>query len=94
MKSKYYNLSDKKFDITRIKIKNKLSFGIMRKIKKEVKNLDFDDLTIAPNIEDPLRFYDIRFYKGNKIALKIIMADYRLYDLTNARARLKDYLMK
>ena len=93
MKSKYYNLSDK-FDIEHIKIYNKLSFGIMRKIKKEVKNLDFDDLSIAPNLEDPLRFYDIRFYKGNKIQLKIIMADDRLYNLTNVRARLKAYLIK
>lgn len=92
MKSKFYTLSDK-FDITPIKV-NKLSFGTMRKIKKEVKNLDFDDLTIAPNLKDPLRFYDIRFYKGNKLQLKIVMADYRLYDLTNARARLKAYLIK
>lgn len=92
MKSKFYTLSDK-FDITPIKV-NKLSFGIMRKIKKEVKNLDFDDLTIAPNLKDPLRFYDIRFYKCNKLQLKIVMADYRLYDLTNARARLKAYLIK
>lgn len=93
MLSKYYKIPNK-FTITHIKIHDKLSFGTMRKIKKVVEELDFDDLTIAPNLEDPLRFYDIRFYKSNKLQLKIIMADDRLYNLTNARLQLRAYLLK
>ena len=77
-----------------MRVHHKLSFFTKRKIKKLVKELDFDDLNIAPNLQDPLRFYDIRFYKSKKLQLKIIMADIRLYNLTNVTSQLKGYLLK
>ena len=92
MKIKYILLD--KFTIGHLKIHHKLSFFTIYKIKKCIKKLDFDNLTISPNLEDPLRFYDIRFYKGKKLQLKIMIADDKLYNLENITLQLKAYLLK
>lgn len=74
-----------------MKIKCKLSRIMLYRIKKSITNFDFDDITFAPNLQDPLRFYDIRFYRKRHIIQKITFADLDCYNVSSVRNQLRKY---
>ena len=72
-------------------VKNKLSRITLFRIKRCVRDFNFDDITFAPNLEDPLNKYDIRFYRKRHIIFKLTMVDNRCYTCSNVRKQLKEY---
>ena len=75
-----------------MRVKNKLPRIVLHRIKKEIPDdLVFDDVTFAPNLYDPLNFYDIRFYRKRHILHKITINDKRVYLCVSVRQQLKKY---
>ena len=75
----------------RYQMKTKLSRHKLHIIKKMVTNYDFDNLTVAPNLLDPLNFYTIRFYRKRHIVFDIDFKDTTDYCLTCITNQLKKY---
>ena len=72
-------------------MKTKLSRRKLHIINKMITNYDFDNLTVAPNLVDPLNFYTIRFYRKRHIVCEVDFKDSTDYCLNCITNQLKKY---